>query len=72
MSLVMAVPMEGRLVSQLLSSSQAFGDDVIDFHLILGAEEQTTGEAFPPLSLEQVRQCPSGHRVVPESLAPIE
>src|SRR6266699_1824506 len=72
MSLIVAMPMEGKLVTELLSPSLAFWGDVINFDLVRVAEYQTTPSTLALLLVEQHGECPSRRRVVCESLAPVQ
>ena len=72
MSLIVAMLMEGTLVTEFLSPSFAFWSNVIDFDLVRFAEHQTTPSTLALLLVEQHGECPSRRRVVFESLAPVE
>ena len=72
MSLIVAMSMEGKLVTEFLSPSFAFWSDVIDFDVVRFAEHQTTPPTLALLLVKQHGECPSRHWVVFESLAPVE
>jgi len=72
MSGVMAMSMEGKLVTQFLPSSQAFGEEVIYFDAVFRPKEETTPSTFPLLLVEEFRQGSLEQGVVFESLAPVE
>ena len=45
---------------------------MVDFHLIVILEEQSTPATFPSLLSEQNTQCSTKHVVVAESLTPVQ
>jgi len=72
MSLIVAMSMEGKLVTEFFSPSFAFWSNVVDFDLVRFAEHQITPSTLALLLVEQHSECPSRRRVVFESLAPVE
>ena len=69
---IMAMSVESELVAQFFSASLPFGRDVIYFYEIFWSKEEFTPPAFPLLLLEKLCERPFQHRVIFESLAPIE
>ena len=53
MSLIVAMSMESKLVTEFLSSPFAFWGDVINFDLVRFSEHQITPSALAMLLLEQ-------------------
>src|SRR5215472_6935236 len=72
MPLIVAVPMKSIFVAEFVPSACAFGNDVIDFYVILIFEKQFTPTAFSLLFLEQFAQRSTQHCVFFESCTPVE
>ena len=73
MPLVMTVAMEDLKVAESIRSSQAFGEDVIDFPDISIVKGQSTIAAFPFLLGEKSRDFSAEQgMMLHESLTPIE
>ena len=69
---IMAMSVESEFVAQFFSASLAFGRDVIYFYEIFWSKEEFTPPASPLLLLKPRGARPFQHRVIFESLAPIE
>src|SRR5438876_8318561 len=70
-SLIVAVSMKNTFVTQFITSSCITRSNVVNFHLIIILEEQSTPATFPFLLSEQNTQCSTKHIVVAESLTPV-
>lgn len=69
---IMAMSVESEFVAQFLAASLTFGRDVIYFYEVFWSKEEFTPPAFPLLLLKKLCERPFQHRVIFESLAPIE
>lgn len=72
MSRVMAMAMKSELVAQFLPSSFTLGRDVIYFYQVSRSKVQFTPPAFSLLLLKELCERSFKHRMISESLAPIE
>jgi len=72
MPLIVTVPMDCREVTQFIASSLAFWGNMVDFHTVSMSESQLTPATFPLLLLQESGKFARQHRVLFESLAPIQ
>ena len=72
MTLVMTMSVEYLAVAKGISSPLTLWDNMIDFPDISIFEDEATVTTFPLLIFQKYREFPFDHRVMFESLTPIE
>jgi len=72
MSFIMAMSMQGNLVTQIVASSLAFWGDVVKFDEISWSKQKLTPSTFPLLLFQEFGYRPSEEWMISESLTPIQ
>ncbi len=71
-TLIVAVPMERKFVTEFLTPALTFRGDMVYLHHVSILKEQSTPTTFPRLFLEELTQYSAKHVVLAEALTPIQ